>query len=279
MNKIKIISALLLVMTIFAGCGRKSENRVIQIKGSDTILNLTQKVTEEFLKENPKSKISVTGGGSGTGIAAKLNKTADVAMASREIKDEELAKATENNVKIKEEIIGYDAISIITNKNNAVTNLTTEQLKDIYLGKITNWKEIGGADKKIVVLSRDSSSGTHVYFKEHILRNGDSKGTEEFGSTVLFLPSNEAIKQQVNNVDGAIGYIGLGYLDDTIKILSIDNVIPTVENVKNKSYSISRAVYWYVDEEMTETTKQLVEYMLSDKGQKIVLDEGFVSIK
>ena len=266
-------------MTIFAGCGRKSENRVIQIKGSDTILNLTQKVTEEFLKENPKSKISVTGGGSGTGIAAKLNKTADVAMASREIKDEELAKATENNVKIKEVIIGYDAISIITNKNNAVTNLTTEQLKDIYLGKITNWKEIGGADKKIVVLSRDSSSGTHVYFKEHILRNGDSKGTEEFGSTVLFLPSNEAIKQQVNNVDGAIGYIGLGYLDDTIKILSIDNVIPTVENVKNKSYSISRAVYWYVDEEMTETTKQLVEYMLSDKGQKIVLDEGFVSIK
>ena len=101
MNKIKIISALLIVMTIFAGCGRKSENRVIQVKGSDTILNLTQKVTEEFLKENPKSKISVTGGGSGTGIAAKLNKTADVAMASREIKDEELAKATENNVKIK----------------------------------------------------------------------------------------------------------------------------------------------------------------------------------
>lgn len=279
MNKIKVISLLLIIMSILAGCGRKSENRVIQIKGSDTILNLTQKVTEEFLKENPKSKISVTGGGSGTGLAAKINKTADIAMSSRGIKEEELAKAATNNVKIKEVIIGYDAISIITNKNNTITNLTTEQLKDIYLGKITNWKEVGGADKKIVVLSRDSSSGTHVYFKEHILRNGNSKGTEEFGSTVLFLPSNEAIKQQVNSVDGGIGYIGLGYLDDTIKILSIDNVIPTVENVKNKSYSISRAVYWYIDEEMSETTKQLVEYMLSDKGQKIVLDEGFVSIK
>ena len=177
-------------------------------------------------------------------------------------------------------VIGLNFSSIgVENVGGNKKSLTTEQLKDIYLGKITNWKEIGGADKKIVVLSRDSSSGTHVYFKEHILRNGDSKGTEEFGSTVLFLPSNEAIKQQVNNVDGAIGYIGLGYLDDTIKILSIDNVIPTVENVKNKSYSISRAVYWYVDEEMSETTKQLVEYMLSDKGQKIVLDEGFVSIK
>lgn len=279
MKKIKVLSLLLIIMSIFAGCGRKSENKVVQIKGSDTILNLTQKVTEEFLKENPKSKISVTGGGSGTGIAAKLNKTVDIAMSSREIKEEELAKATSNNIKIKEVVIGYDAISIITNKSNTVTNLTTEQLKDIYLGKITNWKEIGGPDKKIVVLSRDSSSGTHVYFKEHILRNGNSKGTEEFGSSVLFLPSNEAIKQQVSNVDGGIGYIGLGYLDDSIKILSIDNVIPTVENVKNKSYSISRAVYWYVDEEMGETAKKLVDYMLSDKGQKIVIDEGFVSVK
>lgn len=279
MNKIKVLSILLLVMSIFTACGKKSENRVLQVKGSDTILNLTQKVTEEFLKENPKSKVSVTGGGSGTGIAGKLNKTVDIAMASREIKEEELAKATESNIKIKEVIIGYDAISIITNKNNAVANLTTEQLRDIFLGKIVNWKEIGGPDKKIVVLSRDSSSGTHVYFKEHILRKGDSKGTEEFGSSVLFLPSNEAIKQQVSSVDGAIGYIGLGYLDDTIKILSIDDVIPTVENVKNKSYSISRAVYWYVDEEMTKTTKKLIDYMLSDKGQKIVVDEGFVPVK
>ena len=279
MNKIKILCLGLLAVMIFVACGRKNENKVIQIKGSDAILNLTQKVTEEFLKENPKSKISVTGGGSGTGIAAKLNKTVDIAMSSRGIKDEELAKSKANNIKIKEVTIGYDAISIIINKNNAVSGLTTEQLKDIFLGKITNWKEVGGPDKKIVVLSRDSSSGTHVYFKEHILRGGNAKGPEEFGSSVLFLPSNEAIKQQVNKVDGAIGYIGLGYIDDSIKVLTINNVLPTVENVKNKSYSISRAVYWYVDEEMAETTKKLVDYMLSDKGQKIVADEGFVPVR
>ncbi|MBN1467411.1 MAG: PstS family phosphate ABC transporter substrate-binding protein [Fusobacteriaceae bacterium] len=280
MNKIKIFGVALLTLSLFVACGKKdSTNKLIQVKGSDTILNLTQKVSEEYMKENPKAKISVTGGGSGTGIAALVNKTTDIAMASRNIKDSEREDAKKNGVNVKEVIVGYDAISIAINKKNTVSDLTKEQLRDIYLGKITNWKEVGGADKKIIVLSRDSSSGTHVYFKEHILRKGDSKGTEEFGTAVLFLPSNEAIKQQVQNDEGAIGYIGLGYVDDSVKISNVEGIHPSLETVKDKSYPIARAVFWYVPESENEGITNFVNYMLSDKGQKIVVDEGFVPVK
>lgn len=281
MNKKLVLKIMLLMLTvgvIFTGCGRK-ENKVIQIKGSDTILNLTQAVVQKYNGTNQKAKISVTGGGSGTGIAALVNKTIDIAMASREIKDKELQDAKKHGVNPKEVVIGFDAISIIVNKANGVSNLTLEQLRDIYMGKITNWKEIGGADKSIVVLSRDSSSGTHVYFKEHVLRQGNSKGSEEFDKSVLFLPSNESIKQQVATVDGSIGYVGLGYLDGTIKVLNINGVAPNLEDVINKTYPIARAVYWYIANENDETVKSLVDYMLSPEGQKIVKDEGFVPVK
>ena len=281
MNKksmLKILSLLLIVGTIFTACGKKASNKVIQVKGSDTILNLTQGVVESYTKANPDAKISVTGGGSGTGIAALINKTIDIAMASREMKEKELEDAKKGGITPKEVIIAYDAISIVVNKNNGVTNLTLEQLKDIYMGKITNWKEVGGADKQIVVISRDSSSGTHVYFKEHVLRGGNAKGPEEFSKDVLFLPSNESIKQQIATVDGGIGYLGLGYLDETVKVLDINGITPNIEDVKNKTYPIARAVYWYVAHDTDENVKKLVDYMLSAEGQKIVQSEGFVPI-
>lgn len=258
---------------------RNTENKIVQVKGSDTILNLSQKVSEEFMKTHPKARISVTGGGTGTGIAAKINKTIDIAMASREMKKEEYEKAKNNGVDVKEVIVAFDAITIVVNNNNPVQNLTMEQLRDVYLGKITNWKEIGGPDKKIIVMSRDSSSGTHLYFKEHVLRKGKSKGPEEFGKEVLFLPSNESIKQQVNEGEGSIAYLGLGYIDKSVKPIQIDNISATVGTVKSKEYPISRAVYWYVNKDINGVTQDLVDYMLSDAGQKIVIGEGFVPVK
>ena len=281
MNKksmLKIFLLLLIVGIVFTACGKKASNKVIQVKGSDTILNLTQAVVESYAKVNPDSKISVTGGGTGTGIAALINKTVDIAMASREMKEKEYEDAKKGGITAKEVIIAYDAISIIVNKGNGITNLTLEQLRDIYLGKISNWKELGGNDKQIVVLSRDSSSGTHLYFKEHVLRQGNAKGPEEFGKDVLFLPSNESIKQQIATVDGAIGYVGLGYLDDTIKVLDINGVTPNIEDVKNKTYPIARAVYWYIAHDTDENVKKLIDYMLSAEGQKIVTAEGFVPV-
>lgn len=278
-NMLKMLLLVLTMSSLFIACGKKSSNQMIQIKGSDTILNLTQKVTEDYLKANPKARISVTGGGSGTGIAAIINKTVDIAMSSRDIKESEMEDAKKQGLDLEEVTIAYDAISIVVNKNNGVENLTLKQLKDIYTGVTTNWKELGGADKKIVVLSRDSSSGTHVYFKEHVLREGNSKGTEEFATTVLFLPSNESIKKQINDVDGAIGYLGLGYVDDSVKLVQIEGVLATLDNVKNKTYPIARPVYWYVDKNMSEGIKALVDYMLSDKGQEAVVAEGFVPVK
>ena len=257
----------------------KSDNKLIQLKGSDTILSLSQAVAEDYMKTHKGAKISVTGGGSGTGIAAKLNKTVDIAMASREMKDAEWAKAKSAGLDLQEIIIAYDGITIIVNKSNPVKNLTSEQLREIFMGTVKNWKEVGGPDEKIVVLSRDSSSGTHVYFKEHILRKGNEKGPEEYSKEALFLPSNEALKSQVEKTKGAIAYIGMGYMENTVKEVTVNGVEATLANVKAKKYPISRAVYWYVDKKATGTTKDLINYMLSPKGQAIVKKEGFVPVK
>ena len=258
---------------------KNGDNKLVQLKGSDTILSLSQSVAEEFMKVNKKSKISVTGGGSGTGIAAKLNKTIDIALASREMKDAEWAKAKSAGLNLQEITVAYDGITIITNKSNPVKNLTTAQLRDIFMGNIKNWKDLGGADEKIIVLSRDSSSGTHVYFKEHVLRKGNEKGSEEYSSSALFLPSNEALKQQVENSKGAIAYIGMGYMDNSVKEVTVNGVEATLANVKAKKYPISRAVYWYADKTVSGTAKDLISFMLSPKGQEIVKKEGFVPVK
>ena len=283
-NIAKYTLTILFVYALFTGnflsfFKKSSENKIVQLKGSDTILGVSQTVAEEYMKKNPHARISVTGGGSGTGIAAKINKTIDIAMASRQMKDSEYESAKKNGASVKEITIAFDAITIVVNKNNKISNLTMEQLREIYLGKIKNWKELGGADKEIIVISRDSSSGTHMYFKEHVLRKGKSKGKEEFGNKTLFLPSNESIKQQVTSGEGTIAYLGLGYLDDTVKPVKIDGVDANVANVKNKTYPISRGVYWYTDEKIEGTAKKLVDFMMSKEGQKIVEKEGFVPVK
>jgi len=257
---------------------KKTDNKVIQLKGSDTILNLSQAVAEEFMKTNKNAKISVTGGGSGTGIAAKLNKTIDIAMASREMKESEWKKAKDGGLNLQEITIAYDGITIIVNKSNPIKNLTTEQLRGIFMGEIKNWSELGGPDEKIVVLSRDSSSGTHVFFKEHVLRKGNEKGPEEYSKSALFLPSNEALKQEIESSKGAIAYIGMGYMDNSVKDVTVNGVEANLGNVKFKKYPIARGVYWYTDKKLDGVAKDLVSYMMSAKGQALVKKEGFVPV-
>lgn len=261
------------------GWGKKKKNQVVQLKGSDTILNVSQAVAEEFMKENKGARIAVTGGGSGTGIAAKINKTIDIAMASRQMKSAEMDKAKEAGLDIKELTIGYDGITVVVNPENPVKNLTQGQIRSIFIGEITNWKELGGNDERIIVLSRDSSSGTHAFFKEHVLRKGDKHGTEEYSSSALFLPSNEALKQEVRASKGAIAYIGMGYMDNTVHALSVDGIQASFENVSSKKYPIARGVYWYVDNNLEGTAKDLVDFMMSSKGQALVKKEGFVPAK
>lgn len=273
--KKSFLAGMLILGALFTGCGGAKESKVIQAKGSDTILNVTQGIAEEFMQKNPKAKIAVTGGGSGVGISALLNKTTDIAMASRAMKQSEIDKAKELGIGVEEVVLGFDGITLIVNQNNQVKGLDSVTLGKIFRGEITNWKEVGGDDAKIVALSRDSSSGTHEFFKEHVIRGGE-KNNLEYGPETLYMPSNEAIKQEVKSNKYAIGYIGMGYMDDSVHSLAIDGIAPSKENVSNKTYPIAREVYWYVPSERTGTMKELVDFAISQDGQSIVESEGFI---
>jgi phosphate transport system substrate-binding protein len=233
------------------------------------------------MKQNKGARIAVTGGGSGTGIASKLNKTVDIAMASRSIKSSELKKAKETGIDLEEVVLGFDGITVIANQDSKIKNISHEDLSKVFSGKITNWKQLGGENAEIVVLSRDSSSGTHSYFKDAIVRGGDKNKKTEYGKNTLYMPSNTAILQEVRSNRYAIGYIGMGYMDNSVHALSVDHISPSFENVANKKYPIAREVYWYVDANRDKNgdAAKLVDFALSPKGQSIVKSEGFVPVK
>lgn len=266
----KIRKSIILLGLILSGIGAYAKSSVVQIKGSDTILNASQAIVEEYMKTNRKARIAVTGGGSGVGIASLINKTADIAMASRNIKQSEIDTLKKEGINVEEIVLGYDGITVIINHDNHIKNLDKKTLAGIFSGEITNWKELGGDDAKIVVLSRDSSSGTHAYFKEEVLRNGDEKNLTEYGQDTLYMPSNQAILNEVANSKYAIGYIGMGYMNDTVDSVAIDGVKPTFETVANKTYPIAREVFWYADSARDGVVREVTDFAVSDKGQELI---------
>jgi phosphate transport system substrate-binding protein len=261
-----------------------SSAQYIENKGSDTIVNLALAWAERYQEENPDVRISVTGGGSGTGIAAMVNGTVDIANASRAIKDEEIADAQANGIEPMEFIIARDAIAVIVNPENPVSELTLQQISDIYSGAITNWNEVGGEDRPIVKLSRETNSGTHVYFLETVLRLGDGDNETLFSMDTLLLPSSEGIIAEVRQNPNAIGYDGLGYVPDDLKMIAIakeqgsDYVLPSIDTVNDKSYAIARDLYMYTDGQPGGAIKNYLDWILSDEAQQIVADLGFVPV-
>ncbi len=257
----------------------------IQNKGSDTIVNLALAWAEKYQAEHPEVRISVTGGGSGTGIAALINKTVDIANASRQIKPEEISQAKANGVDPVEHVIARDAIAVIVNPENPISKLTLQQISDIYSGKINNWSQIGGDNRPIVRLSRETNSGTHVYFLETVLRLGDSKNKTLFSMDTLLLPSSEGIVAELRQNPNAIGYDGLGYVPKDLKVIAIAQkegdayVLPSVSTVNDKTYPIARDLYMYTNGQPSGTVKQYLDWILSPEAQKIVADLGFVPIK
>lgn len=250
------------------------------------MVNLGQAWAEEYINENPKANVVVTGGGSGTGIAALINGDTSIAQSSREIKPEEIAQAKKSGKTPEEFVVARDGLSVIINPANKVEKLTIDQLSDIFTGKITNWQEVGGADEKIVVLSRDKSSGTHVFFLEHVLRKGNAKGPEEYAVTVLMLPSSQGIADEVKNNKSAIGYVGMGYVKPNVhKTVAIGKttagpyVEPTPANVLNSTYPIARALYFYTPGKPEGEVKSFIDFVLSQKGQTIVKEQEFVPVK
>jgi phosphate transport system substrate-binding protein len=257
----------------------------IDNKGSDTIVNLALAWAEQYQSEHPAVSVAVTGGGSGTGIAALINKTTNIANASRKIKAEEVAEAKKNGVTPVEHIISRDAIAVIVNPNNPVSQLTMQQISDIYSGKISNWSEVGGEDRPIVRLSREVNSGTHVYFLETVVRMGKKDNKIFFSTDTLLLPSSEGIVSEVRQNPNAIGYDGLGYVPKDLKMIAIapeegqPYILPSVATVNDKSYPIARDLYMYTDGEPTGPLKDYLDWILSPEAQQIVADQGFVPVK
>ncbi|MGD8397818.1 MAG: PstS family phosphate ABC transporter substrate-binding protein, partial [Anaerolineae bacterium] len=220
----------------------------IQNKGSDTMVNLALAWAEAYGGLHPEVQIAVTGGGSGTGIAALINGTVDMANASRQIKPEERERAEANGVDPVEHVVAGDAIAIIVHPSNPVDRLTIPELSDMFSGKITNWQQVGGEDRPIVLLSRESNSGTHVFFLENVLRQGRDDDRTLFSPGTLLMPSSEGITQEVRQNPNAIGYDGLGYVTLEEKVVAVaagegtEYVLPSVETVKNESYPIARGL-------------------------------------
>lgn len=248
-------------------------------------MNLALAWAETYQAQHADVSISVTGGGTGTGIAALMNSTVDIANASRAIKEEELAEATAKGIQPLEHIIARDAIAVIVNADNPVSELTLQQISDIYSGVITNWSEVGGEDRPIVKLSRETNSGTHVYFLETVLRLGDKENKTLFSTDTLLLPSSEGIIVEVRQNPNAIGYDGLGYVPHDVKMIAIaeevggDYVLPSIASVNDKTYPIARDLYMYTNGEPVGAVKEYLDWILSDEAQAIVAELGFVPVK
>lgn len=279
-----LVSAALMAFVIFAvivcGCtGNEEKNlsgkaplqteiKTLTVTGSTTVLPVGQAAAESYMADNPNADIQLSGGGSSVGVQAVGEGTADIGMASRELKDSEKEKYPD----LVQHVIAKDGIAIIVHKDNPVLEITTETARKIYKGDITNWKDAGGKDMAIVVVGRDSSSGTREFFSESVMNK------EDYVLTQLEKNSNGAVKQTVAQTPGAIGYVSMGYLDSTVKGLLIDNVEPTVDNVLNGRYPVERGLNMFTKGEPKGISKDYLDFLLSPKGQAIVTEEGYVNV-
>jgi len=257
----------------------------IENKGSDTLVNLALAWAERYQNDHPEIQISVTGGGSGTGFTALINGTIDIANASRAIKSEEIDAAQTSGFEPIEFIVANDAIAVIVHRENPINELTLEQVSKIYKGEIRNWQELGGDDRPVVCLSRETNSGTHVYFLETVVRLGSKEDKSIFSADTLLLPSSEGIIAEVRDNPNAIGYDGLGYVTEEVKKIALSQpgsnkfILPSAESVVNGEYPISRHLYMYTRGEPTGLQKEYLDWILSPDAQEIVTELGFVPVQ
>lgn len=277
LSTLRIAAASLVLFAVSA----QAENKPLSIKGSDTMVNLVTAWAEQFMTKNGDVEVVVTGGGSGNGIASLINGTTAVASASRELETKEKDLAAKNGVQTKEYVVARDGLAIAVNPSNPINELTLDQLKDIYTGKISNWKELGGKDEKIQAYSRESSSGTYVFFQEHVLKKQD------YAANVKLMPATSGISQALAADSGAIGYIGLGYAKEagkSIKVVAVKKtsdakaVVASEETVLNNTYPIARPLYLVARQPEEKTVSDFVLFALSGEGRKVTEDSGYVTV-
>ena len=290
-----LVSLLVISPILFFGCKKKEndvEKTVISIKGSDTMVNLAQKWAEVYMQENSNVSIQVTGGGSGTGVAALLNGTLDLANSSREIKDSEFKTAKQKGVTPVVYEVALDGIALIVHPDNKIDNLTVKQVSDIFSGKITNWKQLGGADMMITLYGRENSSGTYEFFKEHVLGKDESGKQIDYATSTQVLQGTAALGEAIARDVKGIGYGGVGYfaLRNDVKILHIkkDDSSPAISPAENGTvnyeaiwsgaYSISRYLYCFTNGQATGELKNYIDFILSPEGQKLVESMEYIPL-
>lgn len=268
------IRTYLTAISLFVGVSLLAvEEKTLTLAGSTTVLPIAQRVAEEFMELYPDVNISVRGGGSGVGIAALIDGVVDIANASRPMKDEELKLARERGVNPVPTIIANDGIAIIVHPENPIDEISLDQLKAIYTGGISRWSELGGTNRPIVVISRDVASGTFEVFKKLVLKG------ENVRPDAIRLASNKAVAVTVAKTPDAIGYVGLGFLSPEVKPLKVDGVSPTPENVISGKYKIVRPLYMYTNGEPKGLAKEFIQFILSDEGQNLIKELGFVPVR
>lgn len=279
--------SIVLILLFLVGCGRSVDPNepagFIQIKGSDTMVNAVQKLSEEFMKDYPYVFVAVTGGGSGVGIASLINGSCQIAAASREMSPKEIDMARNRGVEPVEHLVAFDGVAVIVNKANPIDRLTIEQLHQVFTGKVKNWGQLGGKDMPIVTLSREVSSGTHMYFKEVVIHLGRKDSTDEFSADTLLLSSSQAIVEEVAGNEAAIGYLGMGYSSGRTKALLIGRsdqgfYAPTVDDVMARRYPLARGLYFYTNGQPSGVIRLFLDFTLSPRGQQQWVETGFVPL-
>ncbi len=267
-----------------AGAPTAAAARAIENKGSDTMVNLALAWAEAYRVIRPEVTIAVTGGGTGTGIAALLNGTVDIANASRAMKNDETAQARAKGINPVEHKVAVDALAVIVNRGNPVSQLTIEELSDLFTGRITNWRSVGGLDRPVVLVSRESNSGTHVYFLEQVVRRGEKGNKDLFAQETLLMPSSAGITSEIRRNPNAIGYDGLGYVTEHEKIIAVaakartPYVLPSAETASDKSYPLSRYLFMITSGEPRGEIAAYLDWIIGPDGQAIVRKLGFVPL-
>lgn len=267
----KILTRLLLISFIVSGFAANSAlaKSDITIKGSTTVLPIAQACAEAYMDENPDVNISVQGGGSGVGIASIIDGTTDIGDASRPIKDKELDKAASNGVKPKAHVVAMDGIAVVVHPSNPISALEKSRIKDIYTGKVSKWSD-GSA---IVVISRDSASGTFEAFNKLALDKAKVR------PDALLQASNRAVATTVGKTPGAIGYIGLGYLTNEVKAITVDGIMVSKETVLSDEYPLSRPLFMYTNGTPSGAIKDFIDFVKSEEGQAIAEKNGYVGLR
>lgn len=284
-----LLATTAIVALPIAGCSKPQNatgsatpnTATVSIKGSDTMVHLVGEWAEAYMAKHPDRQISVTGGGSGTGVAALLNGTTDICMSSRDLSEEERTNAAAAGITFTETVVAQDGLSVVVHPSNPVTELTIEQIEKLFTGEFTNWQQVGGPDLAVQAASRESSSGTYVFFQEHVLQK------KNFGPSTMMLPATSAIVQSVAADSGNVGYVGLGYAEsakDRVKEIAVKKdadspaVLPSVDSVTSGEYSIARPLFLYVTGTAPALAKEFVDFCLGEEGQAIATETGYVPV-